>query len=62
MFSLRAGPTVLAHGAVRGRLAEIDETQLRRMVVLLQSRNGIAPSWSEEEIKRLVEAWIACHE
>jgi hypothetical protein len=62
MFSLRLGPAALSRDDVQARLADVDETQLREMVVLLQKRDGrIAPPWSDAEIEKLIEIWTACH-
>jgi hypothetical protein len=62
MYSLRRGTAVLSRDDVQHRLAVIDETQLREMIVLLQRRDGrIAPRWSDGDIEKLVETWTACH-
>ena len=61
MYSLRGGTAVLARDDVRHRLAAIDESRLREMIVLLQKRDGrIAPRWSDDEIEKLLETWMAC--
>ena len=62
MFSLRGGAAVLSRDDVHGRLAVIDENQLREMIAVLQKRDGqIAPRWPDEDIEKLVETWMACH-
>jgi hypothetical protein len=61
MFSLRGGTAVLSRDDVRRRLAVIDESRLREMIVLLQKRDGrIAPRWSDNDIEKLLETWTAC--
>jgi hypothetical protein len=61
MYSLRGGIAVLSRDDVRCRLAVIDESRLREMIVLLQKRDGrIAPRWSDDEIEKLLETWMAC--
>ena len=58
MYSLRGGTAVLARDDVRHRLAAIDESRLREMIVLLQKRDGrIAPRWSDDDIGKLLETW-----
>jgi hypothetical protein len=62
MYPLRAGTAVLTRDDVQHRLADIDESQLREMVVLLQKRDGrIAPRWEDGDIEKLLEIWMACH-
>ena len=62
MYSLRNGVAALSRADVRGRLAVIDEKQVREMIVLLQTRDGrIAAQWSDGEIEQLVTAWATCH-
>jgi len=62
MYSLRGGAAVLARDDVQHRLAVIDESQLRQMIVMLQRRDGrIAPPWPDDDIKKLIETWTSCH-
>jgi len=62
MYSLRGGVAVLSRDDVQHRLAVIDETQLLKMIDLLQKRDGkIAPRWSDEEVEQLMQTWTACH-
>ena len=61
MYSLRGGAAVLSRDDVQRRLAVIDETQLLKMIDLLQKRDGrIAPRWSDDDIEKLLETWMAC--
>jgi hypothetical protein len=60
MYSLRGGIAVLARDR---RLALVDEAQLREMIELLQKRDGrIAPRWSDDDVKQLIQTWTSCHE
>jgi hypothetical protein len=62
MYSLRGGTAALLRDDVRHRLAVINETQLLKMIDLLQKRDGkIAPRWSDEEVEQLMQTWTACH-
>ena len=62
MYSLRGGTAVLSRDDVQRRLAVIDETQLLKMIDLLQKRDGkIAPRWSDEQVEQLMQTWTACH-
>jgi hypothetical protein len=62
MYSLRGGAAVLSRDDVQRRLAVIDETQLLKMIDLLQKRDGkIAPRWSDDEVEQLMQTWTACH-
>jgi hypothetical protein len=62
MYSLRGGTAVLSRDDVRHRVAVINESQLREMIVLLQKRDGrIAPRWEDDEIEKLVETWTQYH-
>ena len=62
MYSLRGCAAVLSRDDVQRRLAVIDETQLLKMLDLLQTRDGkIAPRWSDEEVEQLMQTWTACH-
>jgi hypothetical protein len=62
MYSLRGGTAVLSRDDVQRRLAVINETQLLKMIDLLQKRDGkIAPRWSDEEVEQLMQTWTACH-
>ena len=62
MYSLRGGAAVLSRDELQHRVAVIDETQLLKMIDLLQKRDGkIAPRWSDEEVEQLMQTWTACH-
>jgi hypothetical protein len=63
LYSLRGGTAVLSRDdLLRVRLADVDESQLREIVHLLQKRDGrIAPPWSDDEIIKLLKVWVDCH-
>jgi hypothetical protein len=62
LYSLRKGVGVLSRDDVLHRLGELDDTQVRQTIVLLQKRDGrIAARWSDNEIEKLIETWTLRH-
>ena len=54
MFSLRKGTDALAKPDTLRRLAELDDQQLREMMVRLQKlKSEIAPPWTSEQVEIL---------
>ena len=63
MFGLRDGIEALpANPDTLRRLSELSEEQLRVVCERLQNfKPHIAPAWSAEEVRALVDIWGACH-
>jgi hypothetical protein len=63
MFGLRDGIEALpANPDTQRRLSELSEEQLRAVCERLQNfQPHIAPAWSTEEVRALVDIWSASH-
>jgi hypothetical protein len=62
MYSLRAGVSALGKPETLGRLSELDDAQLREVVVRLQQfQPQIAPAWSADDIAVLITIRSKAH-
>jgi hypothetical protein len=63
MYSLRErGTKALDEPNTRRRIGELSEEQLHELGARLQAlKPHIAKAWTDEEVARLAETWVACH-